>query len=73
MLKAKSVATHTAEPIKDGFTTLNQVSTVGSFLLAAYDEDEAPTGEGKAEKRTVLAALHDIRLEYVRKALLAAE
>src|SRR4051794_39867942 len=25
-----------------------------AFLLAAYDEDEAPTGEGKTEKRTVL-------------------
>jgi glycyl-tRNA synthetase len=25
-----------------------------AFLLAAYDEDEAPTGEGKVEKRTVL-------------------
>ncbi len=32
-----------------------------AFLLAAYDEDEAPTGEGKVEKRTVLRLIRSSR------------
>jgi glycyl-tRNA synthetase len=39
-----------------------------AFLLAAYDEDEAPTGEGKSEKRTVLRL--DPRLAPVKVAVL---
>jgi glycyl-tRNA synthetase len=39
-----------------------------AFLLAAYDEDEAPTGEGKVEKRTVLRL--DPRLAPIKVAVL---
>ncbi|HEX5095123.1 MAG TPA: glycine--tRNA ligase [Acidimicrobiia bacterium] len=39
-----------------------------AFLLAAYDEDEAPTGEGKVEKRTVLRL--DRRLAPIKVAVL---
>ncbi|HEV7524302.1 MAG TPA: His/Gly/Thr/Pro-type tRNA ligase C-terminal domain-containing protein, partial [Acidimicrobiia bacterium] len=39
-----------------------------AFLLAAYDEDEAPTGEGKSEKRTVLRL--DPRLAPIKVAVL---
>jgi glycyl-tRNA synthetase len=39
-----------------------------AFLLAAYDEDEAPTGEGKVEKRTVLRL--DARLSPIKVAVL---
>jgi glycyl-tRNA synthetase len=39
-----------------------------AFLLAAYDEDEAPTGEGKVEKRTVLRL--DPRLAPINVAVL---
>src|SRR5437868_7105363 len=39
-----------------------------AFLLAAYDEDEAPTGEGKVEKRTVLRL--DPRLAPITVAVL---
>ncbi len=39
-----------------------------AFLLSAYDEDEAPTGEGKVEKRTVLRL--DPRLAPVKVAVL---
>jgi glycyl-tRNA synthetase len=39
-----------------------------AFLLAAYDEDEAPTAEGKQEKRTVLRL--DSRLAPVKVAVL---
>jgi glycyl-tRNA synthetase len=39
-----------------------------AFLLSAYDEDEAPTGEGKSEKRTVLRL--DPRLAPVKVAVL---
>ncbi len=39
-----------------------------AFLLSAYDEDEAPTGEGKVEKRTVLRL--DPRLAPIKVAVL---
>jgi glycyl-tRNA synthetase len=39
-----------------------------AFLLAAYDEDEAPTGDGKVEKRTVLRL--DPRLAPIKVAVL---
>jgi glycyl-tRNA synthetase len=39
-----------------------------AFLLAAYDEDEAPTAEGKVEKRTVLRL--DPRLAPITVAVL---
>jgi glycyl-tRNA synthetase len=39
-----------------------------AFLLSAYDEDEAPTGEGKSEKRTVLRL--DPRLAPIKVAVL---
>jgi glycyl-tRNA synthetase len=39
-----------------------------AFLLAAYDEDEAPTAEGKVEKRTVLRL--DPRLAPIAVAVL---
>jgi glycyl-tRNA synthetase len=39
-----------------------------AFLLAAYDEDEAPTAEGKIEKRTVLRL--DPRLAPIKVAVL---
>jgi glycyl-tRNA synthetase len=39
-----------------------------AFLLAAYDEDEAPTGDGKIEKRTVLRL--DPRLAPIKVAVL---
>ena len=39
-----------------------------AFLLAAYDEDEAVTGEGKVEKRTVLRL--DPRLSPIKVAVL---
>src|SRR6185369_8726086 len=39
-----------------------------AFLLAAYDEDEAPTADGKAEKRTVLRL--DPRLAPIKVAVL---
>jgi glycyl-tRNA synthetase len=39
-----------------------------AFLLSAYDEDEAPTGEGKSEKRTVLRL--DSRLAPIKVAVL---
>ena len=39
-----------------------------AFLLAAYDEDEAPTSEGKVEKRTVLRL--DPRLAPIKVAVL---
>jgi glycyl-tRNA synthetase len=39
-----------------------------AFLLAAYDEDEAPTGDGKVEKRTVLRL--DPRLAPIQVAVL---
>ena len=39
-----------------------------AFLLAAYDEDEAPTGEGKVEKRTVLRL--DSQLAPIKVAVL---
>src|SRR5262249_61535822 len=39
-----------------------------AFLLAAYDEDEAPTAEGKVEKRTVLRL--DPRLAPIKVAVL---
>jgi glycyl-tRNA synthetase len=42
--------------------------TTLAFLLAAYDEDEAPTGEGKVEKRTVLRL--DPRLAPIKVAVL---
>jgi glycyl-tRNA synthetase len=39
-----------------------------AFLLSAYDEDEAPTGDGKVEKRTVLRL--DPRLAPIKVAVL---
>jgi glycyl-tRNA synthetase len=39
-----------------------------AFLLAAYDEDEAPTADGKVEKRTVLRL--DPRLAPIKVAVL---
>ena len=39
-----------------------------AFLLSAYDEDEAPTGDGKVEKRTVLRL--DRRLAPIKVAVL---
>ena len=39
-----------------------------AFLLAAYDEDEAPTADGKIEKRTVLRL--DPRLAPIKVAVL---
>ncbi|MDQ1456307.1 MAG: glycyl-tRNA synthetase, partial [Actinomycetota bacterium] len=39
-----------------------------AFLLAAYDEDEAPTAEGKVERRTVLRL--DPRLAPITVAVL---
>jgi glycyl-tRNA synthetase len=39
-----------------------------AFLLAAYDEDEAPTADGKVEKRTVLRL--DSRLAPIKVAVL---
>jgi glycyl-tRNA synthetase len=39
-----------------------------AFLLSAYDEDEAPTGDGKVDKRTVLRL--DPRLAPIKVAVL---